>query len=405
MNLKFHDDRGNEALITDVATFTDFVERGKIRPETLVFNRETSLWSRADEYEQYSAAMTEIHARRLRQADTPPYGAPRRGPDEINAISGRPWLSLLAAAVVLFAFTMLVVASVAFSSGAEAVGFRIGTALGYSLLWAALPAFLIWRFALGKKRGTGLMIFACGFFVICSYQSFAAFAEARNGKKATDDMALMMRDAMSGKLIDPKSIDAGTYGNATPMMKVIAEYAAQTQTDFLRMNEEMTALDIQKLLAPETLQDVSHIDAGQRRLQSLLELLDRYDELFRKRTDEMPARVEQSEMSSQSKREFLAGFNERKAAGLKQVSDFFEIERNFVSKTDELYNFVRARQRLYRIAGSEIQFDSQRDADIYNGLLGEIDAIAKQEDDWRTRISQSGEAQLDKMERETGPRF
>jgi hypothetical protein len=404
VNLKFHDDRGNEISITDFGSFTDFVQSGKLRPETLVFNHDTSVWTRADEYEQYSAASLEIHARQINQTDTPFYGAVPRGLGGTTVNRGLPWLSLFAVALVLFALTMLVVSSVAFSPGSDVMAYRIGTAIGYSI-WIALAAYLTWRFALSKKRGTGLIIFALGFFIICLLQSFAALVEANKSKQATNDIALMMRDAMNDKLIDPMSIDAGKYGNATPMMKVFAEYAAQIQTDFRHMNQEIAALELDTLLAPDRLQDVVHIDSGQRRLQAFLKILDRHEVLFRERADEVPTKVDQSGMSSQAKREFLAGFNENKEAGIRQISEFFEIERNFVSKTDELFNFMRGRQRLYRFVGNEIEFRHDRDADIYNGLLAEIDAVAEQETDWRTRTSQASEVQIDKLQRETKPKF
>lgn len=408
MNLKFHDDRGNELFVTDLASFIDFIQGGKIRPETLVYDQETSLWKRADDYEQYRAALVEMSARRVRQADVPIYGAPNQsellytGAVEFRKRS--PWLAALAAGLILFALTVLIISSVAFSSGAEAIGFRIGTAFGYSI-WIALAAFLIWRFALGKRRGAGLMIFAIGFFVICCYQSLSAFVEAQNSRKAIDDVALLMQDAMSGKPIDPKTLEARNYGQTTPMVRVIADYAAQTQSDFENMNQEMETLAIDQLLTRETLEDSTHIDAGQRRLQSLLEVFDRYEALFRQRTEEMPARVEQTKMSSRDKREFLAGFDSSKNAGIQRISEFFDIERSFLGKTDEIYNFMRGKRGRYHFIGSQIQFNSQSDADTYNGLLDQINAIAQQENDWKTQTSRAGEEEIEKMRRKAAPRF
>ena len=408
MNLKFHDDRGNELFATDFASFVDFIQGGKIRPETLVFDQETSLWKRADDYEQYRAALVEMSARRDRQADVPIYGAPNQGEllytGDIEFRKRSPWLAVLAAGVILFALTVLIISSVAFSSGAEAIGFRIGTAFGSSI-WIGLTAFLIWRFALGKRRGAGLMIFAVGFFVICCYQSLSAFVEAQNSRRAIDDVALLIKDAVNGKAIDPKSVEARNYGETTPMVRVLVDYVAQTQSDFENLNQEMETLGVDQLLARETLEDSTRIDSGQRRLQSLLEVFDRYEALFRQRTEEMAANVERSKMSSRAKREFLAGFDMTKDSGIQRISEFFNIERSFVSKTDEIYNFMRGKRGRYRFIGSQIQFNSQRDTDMYNGLLDQINAIAQQESDWKTQASRAGEEGIEKIRREAAPRF
>jgi hypothetical protein len=76
-----------------------------------------------------------------------------------------------------------------------------------------------------------------------------------------------------------------------------------------------------------------------------------------------------------------------------------------VGKTDEIYNFMRGKLGRYHLIGSQIKFNSQRDADTYNGLLDQINAIAQQENDWKTQTSRGGEEGIERMRREAAPRF
>jgi hypothetical protein len=151
------------------------------------------------------------------------------------------------------------------------------------------------------------------------------------------------------------------------------------------MKAELEALQLDHLLTMDTLQDIAHIDAGRERLQSMLEILDRYEDRWRTRQDEVPRKVAATDMSESEKQGFLAGFNQSRPAGDRQLAEFFGIERALAHKTDETLDFVRSRRGRYRMVGSSIQFASRQDIELYNSYLQEITVLAEEEARWQAR--------------------
>ena len=104
-------------------------------------------------------------------------------------------------------------------------------------------------------------------------------------------------------------------------------------------------------------------------------------------------------MDDSQKREFIEGFNTTKDQGLRNLGEFFAIERSLVTKIEEIFNFMQSKQGRYKFAGDQIIFTSQRDVADYNGYLSDINQIVQQETDWRMRAQNQSQEQLDKMQR------
>jgi len=167
----------------------------------------------------------------------------------------------------------------------------------------------------------------------------------------------------------------------------------------LAMNGETKALHLETMLTRETLQDASHIDDGKQRVNSMREMLDRYESKLRQRADEIPVKINLTDLAQDQKREFLNGFNSTKDKGLADIREFFEIERSFADKLDELFNFMRGRQGRYRFSGGQVLFNSTSDANVYNQHLTDIRTIAQREDAWRVKMQRQGSQQIEQMQK------
>ena len=149
----------------------------------------------------------------------------------------------------------------------------------------------------------------------------------------------------------------------------------------------------------ETIENSERIDGGRKKLQSMLDILDRHETELRHIAEDIPNQVAASKMDDTQKREFIAGFNTTKDEGLSNISEFFTIERSFVAKVDEIYGFLEGKQGRYKFTGNQPVFVSQSDVRAYNQYLSEINDIARQENNWRIRMQTNSEQQLDRMQR------
>jgi len=417
MNLIFQDAVGNQIAITNQYQLSAMVQNGQIQAGTMLYDIERAAWRTAHELPEYQAALQNPGW----QVNQPDYGSPYGAPPAASPYGGQPanpyyggppqfgnvqfepvaekkWpaavglVSMIVGAVLLFGM------SAKFSDSAYSAGYRVGMALGISF-WIGVIAFLVWRFALNKKKGFGLLIFGCGFLLVSIGVSLNIARESQTQRVAAQDVSALIRDVMSGKKIEPKDYDEKKYGEMAPMIKLLNDYVSQMQTDTLAINKGLEDLHLETLLTEATLRDSNRIAGGQARLQTMLKLLDKYEPLFKQRSDELPDKVNNSSMSAPLKKEFLSGFNSTKDEGMRSISEFFSIERNFVAKANEMLEFVKSRQGQYRFIGNQITFRSARDRDTYNDYLAEIQRIGKQEDEWRERMNRRAQQRYDSMQK------
>lgn len=390
MNFKLHDEKGREVRVTDLATLTELVRRGQVTSSTLLFDEESCLWKRASEWPEYHAAVAA-------DPSVPSYGSLLFG-EPIQEEKPRAWPLVVSVCLIAFGVLLLTVSIISFTDSAYAAGYRTGSVAGGTFLFGVV-ALLLWRTVLQKKKGVALLLFSCCFLAVAIYNSTAAFIEAQASRNAAEDIASMVDEMMSSGQVQP--LDEKKYGRSGPMVKLVNEYLAQLIADFGQMNKEFEAVSLETIFARETLQDTAHINAGQQRLLSMFEILDRYEALYRQRQDEVVAKVAASDISEPEKRSFMLGFNRTRESGVQQLAEFFGIERSFISKADEVLNFVRTRKGRYNFVGDVIQFTSSRDAEHYNALIAEVTDLAQKEVEWQTRARNRSREQLDKMRRST----
>lgn len=406
MHFKFHDENGNEVWVADQALFTRMVNEGRIRPDTLLFDANTSLWKRAWEFSDYQSALASLNAWREGFQSVPSYGEQGLGASQDGSIlfgqpaieppGERQWAFALASFLTLAGFAIVLVTGLKFSSTIYSAGYRIGFTLG-STIWIGILAWLISRFALKNEKGIAFLLFACGFFVVSITQSVAAYREGQAARLAVNDIAATMREMINGGAVS--SIDGKQYGEYGPMVQIISDFAREVNAEMTAMAAEVQELHPDTLLVRETIENSGSIDKGRQRLQMLLGILDRCESSLKQRSEEIPNKVAASSMNEAQKREFIAGFNTTKDAGLNNISEFFSIERSFVAKVDEIYGFLQGRQGRYKFMGNQPVFVSQSDLSTYNQYISDLNRITRQESDWITKTQFNSEQQVNKMQR------
>ena len=417
MNLKFHDERGNEIRIYDPNQFIALVKNQTIQSNTLVFDEEIGVWKPAGDTDAYHWALQVIKAQQNPYNTAPPannapvYGAPSNTPMSQGTLPplnyaaydpepDRGWLVVVSVIVLLIACGLTLFAILRFSNSP----FEAGVIFGQSIVWSFLSfivALVIWLVPRKKSKPVGLAILAGCFLGASLVTTAKAWRDYQTITFTQQDIAAMLENLSNDQTLKPQDITEKRYGKTTPLVRICYEYFQAVKTDFSEMNQKFEELKIETLLHKETLQDAAHIDAGQKRIQSALEIIDKTETLQRQRTDEVVNKINSSDLPHPTKQGFITGFNSTKEQGLAQLSEFFSIERNIFAKADEMLNFMRQAQGRYGFQGEQLLFKSTKDAEAFNTLLREVQVFAAQETEWKTKAMRRGQEGLEKLKRGT----
>jgi hypothetical protein len=405
MSFKFHNERGEEVRVTDPSAFKALVDAGHIKADTLLFDEQTSLWKRAAEYDAYQEI---IKLQVNPYTDAPSYGAPLTfapppqapmfGASAYDPEPDRGWLIVVSAVLLLIGAALTIYSMANFSASAYEAGYRLGQMIA-ATVFAAIISLVIWLVPRKKSIQAGLCIFAVGFLCASLLTSANAWREYRSDQAVVENMASMLTDLLKNQNLKPQDISEKKYGKNAPIMKVCYEYFQAVQSDFMNMTQQFQEMGVETLLQKETLQDVAHIEAGQKRIQALLELVDKTEALQRQRADEVISKINSADLPERSKRDFLSGFNATKEQGLAQLGEFFTIEREIFAKIDEMLNFVRSTKGRYSFVGENLIFKSTRDVETYNRLFEEVSLLAQRETDWQQRALRRSQEGIDKLQK------
>jgi hypothetical protein len=405
MNFKFHNERGEEVRVTDPSAFKALVDAGHIKADTLLFDEQTSLWKRAAEYDTYQEIIklqvnpyTEAPSYGAPLPFAPPPQAPMFDTPAYDPEPDRGWLIVLSVVLLLIGAALTIYSMVNFSASAYDAGYRLGQMM-VATVFAAIISLVIWLAPRKKSIQAGLCIFAAGFLCASLLTSANAWREYRLNRVVNEDIASMLNDLLHNQNIKPQDISEKRYGKDAPIMKVCYEYYQAMQSDFNNMTQQFQEMGVESLLQKETLQDLAHIEEGQKRVQALLEIVDKTEALQRQRADEVISKINSADLPEKSKRDFLNGFNSTKDQGFQQLGEFFTIEREIFAKIDEMLNFVRSAKGRYSFVGENLIFKSTRDVEIYNRHFEELTQLAQRETAWQERARQQGQERINRLQK------
>ena len=397
MNLKFHDGHGREVRVTDSTAFIEMIRAKRIAQDTLIFDEDTRLWKPAGDYAEYRTAISEIES-----AAAPSYGAPVLSGlasfgEPADDERGKAWPLTLGVALLLAALTVTALTLIQFSfDPIQAAGHLLVVVAGAFV--AAIISLLAWLLLLRNRKDMGLLFFSCCFFAVAiGYYALTA-SQVQSNRRAVEDTSAAMSEFLNDDGAAPQ-LDPAQYGSRGPFVRVLVEYLGQVRSDFTEMNTEIESLRLSDLLARPSLQDLAHIDVARERVQSLYQILDRYQERFNRRQEELPRKVAASGMSETESRSFVAGFDESRITGEREIAEFFEIERESAAKLDETLSFLAGRQHRYRFVADEIQFSSVKDLQHYQQLMSDIALLGQQENAWRVRSRANAQRGIDEFKK------
>jgi hypothetical protein len=87
-----------------------------------------------------------------------------------------------------------------------------------------------------------------------------------------------------------------------------------------------------------------------------------------------------------TRRAFISGFERTLAVSHEFVSRRLDLDERLLIAIDEIYSFLESRHSRYEITEQQVVFGSSEDADRYNELAGEVEAISEELDNLGAEI-------------------
>lgn len=354
MNLKFYDDAGNEIRVNHPGQFAVMVRAGRVQPHTMIYDEDRAVWQVASEFPEFKDALSGAQGDYNQGA--PSYSIPPDASAAANPASP-------------------------FASQAPYVPFT-----------PTEPQ---------RKRSKVLIIALVVILVgvIAAVFSFTRIKESKAERMAEQDIASIMKDILDGRTIEARNYDEKTYGKLTGLVQAMNDYVVGMQNDMQNMNKEMTELGLETVLTEQGLKNAQTIASSREKMQRFRKMLDRYEAQTLQRTLDLPEKVQKMDVDERVKREFIAGFNASKDEGIKNMSEFFSIERSFATKSEEIFDFLDKRQGRYKWISSIVYFDTPGEEIGYNRLIEDIQKIAEQEEEWKRNTNRRLQQRYDRMQK------
>jgi hypothetical protein len=286
---------------------------------------------------------------------------------------------LLAAALISLWYAASQVASFA---GAEVATDRIAYLVGY-YFWVPIVVYFVWRSALKKRKGLGLLLFGVAFLAVSLYQSVTILHEVDDGKRFKSTLREMMLKFQQGAVLDDTQItNSGRY---SPALVAVNDDYAKILSARHAFESALEAAKLETLLTPDALANPLLTDHSIATINSLRNAVDEADQSISKELDAIPHSAEA--LPDALRADFATGAERGTQNSKASISQFFQIERDFLNKAVELLDFANSRRGSFSLQKNRLLFGSQADLDRYNDYVSQIQDLARKEADWQKQAA------------------
>jgi hypothetical protein len=304
------------------------------------------------------------------------------------------FLSLMTLASVFLtmsACALVIVIVMAFSASPQKAALRLGAFTGSVVgvgVVCLLAALLVFR----KERKKCFFAFSMIVLGLGIFHSYKAMVEARSGKLSDADrrtfveMSYFFDKLAEGEELPPREFPREKYGDYAPLLRLVYESTGTNREDLNKMNEEIERLALHRLLVRGPFNEVSGIDEGRMRLARAFEILDRYEELLRTRSEENHTAIVKADIPEKLRGYVLDGFNKQVGSVRQKTEEIFDARRAIYSRTDEMLIFIKSAHGEFHPRDHRIIFKDASASQKYERLQQEINSLLQVEADLEAEL-------------------
>ncbi len=212
--------------------------------------------------------------------------------------------------------------------------------------------------------------------------AFRAQLEAESLARIQDNiLSLLEREEDEGGRMAPIEMDErAASGELAIVEATLNEYLNQVIANSNAYMTELDAIGYDTLLDGERIRQDTDLDESQFILARAEMIVDKYEELNVQTAYDYRDNVAEQAISEASKESFRASFDEGLAPSLERASQIWDLERQTLTKVDELVRFLAMSQSSWTTESDQYVFETDKGLEIFNKILAEINAMTEEQE-------------------------
>jgi hypothetical protein len=315
-----------------------------------------------------------------------------RAPKEPSWLVGFVWLAVLCAGLFFYNVVRTDV-------GAE-TSYAVGQGMGGGLL-----AWVIFHFAVGKKRGGLFSGVALGFiFAATTAGTLINFKAKENReqmarmgasmKKEMDAMASAVKDAKPTARIDTTPAAQGEVGEMERFGRTFMSRMAELRNDYLRQLDAIgwdKILDMQRIAGDKSLSQ-SKATVGKAR-----SLVASYREKALATIESARGDIDKLQVSEGAKAGFRKGFENSLQTSRGRLIEQLDLEAGIVDEVGKMFDLLSAKSGVWAVRGGKMVFSEQATLSSFNAHIAAIQKMSARQEALQAQAMESTRAKLDQM--------
>lgn len=138
---------------------------------------------------------------------------------------------------------------------------------------------------------------------------------------------------------------------------------------------ELEAIGWSNILDGSRLKNDSTLTESRTMIQQAKDIVTKYQLRTDKLYAQMRRDIETSDMSAESKRSMLTGFDEKLSQGKSQAAELWSLEEQVLGQIENVFNLLSARRGGWQIQDGRVMFQRQADLELFNSYIEKVQAI------------------------------
>lgn len=304
--------------------------------------------------------------------------------------------------IVFFVIGLLISCLNAYVSAIQDSSNNISYILGYSIgsVLLAIGLFLLATKVIKKK---GVLVVLSILYLLVSFSTLAVNANnsikrTQMNKAAVSKLVSIYNNISAGQDVSKETFDKSMYGDLTPILNIVRDYGTKSRELSTNMTDEISAADFGNLLSPDTLSNTDKINAAKIKIKDSKEFFDKYEADYKDLVSNLDSSISSTELPKTFKSSFIDGFRNAQVENQTNTGNFFNVERDILSKANEILDYMNSIQGNYIVQNKQLLFKTNADLDKYNQYIRDIQKLATKEADIQKTIRDSAKIKLDKLD-------
>jgi hypothetical protein len=315
-----------------------------------------------------------------------------QAPKKPSLLVGTIWVAVVCAGV--FAY------NVVRSDVGPETSYAIGEGIGSGLVF-----WVIFHFAIAKRRGWGFSGAALGFILAAAAVGSAVNFKAKENReqmakmragmlKEVDAISSAVKDTKPTGKIDTTPVASGEVGEMERFGRTFMSRMAEQRNEYLR---QLGAIGWDKVLDMGRIAEDKTLAQSKAMVRKTRPLVALYRDEALATIESARADIDKLPIGESAKAGFRKGFEKSLESSRGRLLEQLDLEARIVDEVGALFDLLSAKSGAWAIRDGKIVFSEQATLSSFNGHIAEIQKMAARQEALQKQATDSTRAKLENM--------